>query len=285
MVLTRIQLSIIKNKDKEKNQSNITTRNRPFTRNGEKLPTNFSVRSINRSRSSISKRILNDTIACIRTPSCDSRSRSSSSSSFSSSSSRSSSSSSYSSAVELSPPSSESPKSLKTLTIADNTIEFQIDKINIPSLSINISSSVDLNRFVEDGIITVYKSSRSGDFLCLHGYTYQIDREMVDKIKWKCKQSRCEKKCKTKIYTTKNLGTDEASAYRYLESNGIEHSHDANYDEQKVSRFISHFKEIGKHHRTVPPSKIVNELATTMKLTDEQLGMIPRYGTLCKRIH
>lgn len=165
---------------------------------------------------------------------------------------------------------------MKILKLDRNETELKMSEIN------NASSSINLSSLPEDGIISVYKSSRNGDFLCLHGYTYQINLRLVNKIKWKCKENRNEPGCGAKIYTTKNLGTDETPVYQYLESNRIEHSHNGNYDEQKVSTFVSEFKEIGKHHRTVPPSKVVNELATSMKLTDEQLGMIPRYGTLCK---
>ncbi|CAF4169788.1 unnamed protein product, partial [Rotaria magnacalcarata] len=38
-------------------------------------------------------------------------------------------------------------------------------------------------------------------------------------------------------------------------------------DQQKVASFISKLKDIGRSRRTVPPSKIVNELATSMKLS------------------
>lgn len=79
----------------------------------------------------------------------------------------------------------------------------------------------------------------------------------------------------------KNL-YDQKPAYQYLESNNVQHSHDADHDQQKNSTFISRVKDIGKNHCTVPPTKIVNELATSMKVTDEQLRIIPCYGTLCK---
>jgi hypothetical protein len=148
--------------------------------------------------------------------------------------------------------------------------------------SIDISSSQESNRFPQAGLISVYKSTKDTDFLCLDGYTYQINRQMKNKIKWRCNQSRNKTKCGAKIYTTENLGTDQMPAYKYLESNNVHHSHDADHDQQKIATFMSQLKDIGKNYRTLPPSKIINQLATSMKLTDVQLGMIPRHGTLCK---
>ncbi|CAF4605232.1 unnamed protein product, partial [Rotaria sp. Silwood2] len=148
------------------------------------------------------------------------------------------------------------------------------------SSSINISSSQQSNRLPQAGEISVYKSTRGGDFLCLHGYTYQIDRRMKNKIKWKCKESRNKTRCGSKIYTTENVGTDRISAYKYLGSNDVFHSHDGDNDQNKVAIFQSQVKDTGTNNRTVPPSRIINQLATSMKLTDKQLGMIPLHATL-----
>ncbi|CAF3388850.1 unnamed protein product [Rotaria sp. Silwood2] len=159
--------------------------------------------------------------------------------------------------------------------------ELKISYKDDSSSSINISSSQQSNRLPQAGEISVYKSTRGGDFLCLHGYTYQIDRRMKNKIKWKCKESRNKTRCGSKIYTTENVGTDRISAYKYLGSNDVFHSHDGDNDQNKVAIFQSQVKDTGTNNRTVPPSRIINQLATSMKLTDKQLGMIPLHATLC----
>lgn len=160
--------------------------------------------------------------------------------------------------------------------------KLEISNNNSSFSSISTSSSQESNRLPQAGDISVYKSTKSGDFLCLHGYTYQIDRRMKNKIKWKCKESRNKIRCGTKIYTTENVGTDRVSAYKYLGSNNVFHSHDEDNDQSKVEIFQSQLKDIGANNRTVPTSKIINQLATSMKLTDTQLGLIPRHAALCK---
>ena len=147
------------------------------------------------------------------------------------------------------------------------------------------SSSQQSNRLPQAGLITVYKSTKNTDFLCLQGYTYQIDRRLIGKTKWKCRESRSNLHCRAKIYTTENVGSDQMSAYKYLDSNNIHHSHDNHDDQQKVATFVSHLRDIGRTNRTVPPSKLINQLATSMKLSDTQLGMIPRQRTLCKFVN
>lgn len=184
----------------------------------------------------------------------------------------------------MSPSSPHLFKSATIPRIIEDMDKMQINNTNNSFSPIDTSSSPSQqsNFLPESGLISVYKSTRNGHFLCFNGYTYQIDRRMKTKIKWKCKEIRNKIYCRAKIYTTKNLGTDQIPAYQYLDSNNFQHSHEANHDQQQVSVYVSQLKDIGKDHRTIPPSKIVNELATSMKLTDAQLGMVPRYGTLCK---
>ncbi|CAM4823659.1 unnamed protein product [Rotaria magnacalcarata] len=298
MVITRRQASASvastvdsKTPDKINDQSKSTTRHRPFTRTSKRLsspsPSNF----IHRSYPQLSKKCVNnDNVKLFSTTSTrDSSSDSSSTSSRSSSSdtsstnvSRSSSSDSSSSSrtVQMSTSNLDSSKFTAISLITESIDKMQINITNNNSSSNDIASMQQGNVLHENYLISVYKSSRNGHFLCLHGSTYQIDRSMDEKIKWKCKQSRNEIRCRAKIYTTKNLGTDEIPAYQYLESNSIQHSHDIDQDQQKVASFISKLKDIGRSRRTVPPSKIVNELATSMKLSDNQLGMIPSYASI-----
>ncbi|CAF3713879.1 unnamed protein product [Rotaria socialis] len=303
MVITRRQASASvastvdsKTPDKINDQSKSTTRHRPFTRTSKRLsspsPSNF----IHRSCPQLSKKCVNnDNVKLFSTTSTrDSSSDSSSTSSRSSSSdtsstnvSRSSSSDSSSSSrtVQMSTSNLDSSKFTAISLITESIDKMQINITKNNSSSNDIASMQQGNVLHENYLISVYKSSRNGHFLCLHGSTYQIDRSMDEKIKWKCKQSRNEIRCRAKIYTTKNLGTDEIPAYQYLESNSIQHSHDIDQDQQKVASFISKLKDIGRSRRTVPPSKIVNELATSMKLSDNQLGMIPSYASIYQKVY
>ncbi|CAF1327132.1 unnamed protein product [Rotaria sordida] len=82
-----------------------------------------------------------------------------------------------------------------------------------------------------------------------------------------------------------NNRTDEIPAYKYVESNNVPHSHDEGHDQQKVAIFKSQLKFIGKNNRTIPSSKLINQLATDMKLTDTQLGMIPHRDTLRRSVY
>ncbi|CAF3461643.1 unnamed protein product [Rotaria socialis] len=303
MVITRRQASASvastvdsKTPDKINDQSKSTTRHRPFTRTSKRLsspsPSNF----IHRSCPQLSKKCVNnDNVKLFSTTSTrDSSSDSSSTSSRSSSSdtsstnvSRSSSSDSSSSSrtVQMSTSNLDSSKFTAISLITESIDKMQINITKNNSSSNDIASMQQGNVLHENYLISVYKSSRNGHFLCLHGSTYQIDRSMDEKIKWKCKQSRNEIRCRAKIYTTKNLGTDEIPANQYLESNSIQHSHDIDQDQQKVASFISKLKDIGRSRRTVPPSKIVNELATSMKLSDNQLGMIPSYASIYQKVY
>ncbi|CAF4467026.1 unnamed protein product, partial [Rotaria magnacalcarata] len=260
MVITRRQASASvastvdsKTPDKINDQSKSTTRHRPFTRTSKRLsspsPSNF----IHRSYPQLSKKCVNnDNVKLFSTTSTrDSSSDSSSTSSRSSSSdtsstnvSRSSSSDSSSSSrtVQMSTSNLDSSKFTAISLITESIDKMQINITNNNSSSNDIASMQQGNVLHENYLISVYKSSRNGHFLCLHGSTYQIDRSMDEKIKWKCKQSRNEIRCRAKIYTTKNLGTDEIPAYQYLESNSIQHSHDIDQDQQKVASFISKLK-------------------------------------------
>ncbi|CAF1127713.1 unnamed protein product [Rotaria sordida] len=184
------------------------------------------------------------------TRACSSSSNSSSASSISSS--RSSSSSSYadsscsssdSSTISSSSSDSHSSTSTTISSIAKNMNKLKISNNNNSFSSVGTSSSEQSNRFPQAGAISVYKNTKSGDFLCLHGYTYQIDRRMKNKIKWKY------------------------------------------HDQQKVEIFKSQLKNIGSNNRALPSSKIINQLVTSMKLTETQFGIVPRRCALYKSIY
>ncbi|CAF1476102.1 unnamed protein product [Rotaria sp. Silwood1] len=267
----------------------------------KRTPSLSSHNPIHRSRSKLPKKVLrnNNVSKTISFTDCKTitRTRSSSSNSSSASSirsSRSSSSSSYtdsscsssdSSTISSSSSGSDSPQSTTISSIIENIANLEINNSNNFFSSISTSFSQQSMHLPQAGPISVYKSSKGGDFLCLHGYIYQIDRRMINKIKWKCQQSRKKIRCGTKIYTTENVGTDEIPAYKYIESNNVPHSHDEDHDQQKIAIFKSQLKFIGTNNRTVPSSKLINQLATDMKLTDTQLGKIPYPDTLYKSVY
>ncbi|CAF0897485.1 unnamed protein product [Rotaria sordida] len=275
MVVTRSQTSIaastapaLKSSYQINKQPKSSMRSRPVTskRPPSPSPSDPVHRTITRTRSSSSN--------------SSSTSSTNSSRSLSSSSFTDSSCSSDSSTISSSSSDSDSPKSTTISSIIENMTKLEISSGNNFFSSISTFFSQQAKRLPQDGTVSVYKSTKGGDFICLRGYTYQIDRRMRNKIKWKCQQSRNKTRCGTKIYTTENMGTNEIPAYKYIESNNVQHSHDEDHDQQIISIFKSGLKSIGKNNRTLPSSKIINQLATDMKLSDTQLGMIPHRGTL-----
>jgi hypothetical protein len=118
------------------------------------------------------------------------------------------------------------------------------------------------------------------------GYTYQIKNIRKHRIRWTCKERRNkESPCHTAINTTKNSATEENPSYSFLSSNSMAHNHPPNEDSQIVSAFKAKLKEIGQTNRSAPPTKLYNKLATEMKLSDEQMGMLTRSETLSKCSH
>ena len=118
-------------------------------------------------------------------------------------------------------------------------------------------------------------------FLCLHGYTYEyVSTTKCQEIKWRCKEIRHEAKCASKIYTSTNVGTDLTPVYKYIRSNKIYHSHDPDLDTQKVALFNCQLKSAAESNQFAPPSKLINQLTTKMKLDNKQIAMIPKFQTL-----
>ncbi|CAF3527450.1 unnamed protein product [Rotaria sp. Silwood2] len=70
-----------------------------------------------------------------------------------------------------------------------------------------------------------------------------------------------------------------------MESNNVHHSHDEENDQQKVAIFKSQLKNIERNNRTLPSSKIIDQLVTSMELTETQLVMIPRRHALYQTIY
>jgi len=146
--------------------------------------------------------------------------------------------------------------------------------------------SSDVNRLPESGVITVVKSIRLTDQLCMGGYTYQIKNIGKHTIRWTCKENRVKKlPCRTAIFTTKNSGTEQNPSYSYLNSNSIPHNHHSDEDSQVILTFKSKLKEIGQINRSAPPTKLYNTLATQMKLSDKQMGMLTRSEILSECLH
>jgi hypothetical protein len=118
------------------------------------------------------------------------------------------------------------------------------------------------------------------------GYTYQIKNIRKHEIRWTCKERRNKKSpCRTAINTTKNSATEQNPSYSFLSSNSMEHNHPPDDDSQVVSMFKSKLKEVGQANRSAPPTKLYNKLATEMKLSDKQMGMLTRCEILsnCSR--
>jgi len=143
----------------------------------------------------------------------------------------------------------------------------------------------EIDRLPQPGSFEVYRSNKNSVNLCLHGYTYEYVLTMkYKKIKWRCKDIRYAAKCGTKIYTGPNVGTDEMPIYEYISSNNVCHSHDPDFDKQKVAIFNYQLKNTAESNKSTPPSKLINQLTTEMKLNDKQIAMIPKVQTLCESI-
>jgi hypothetical protein len=135
----------------------------------------------------------------------------------------------------------------------------------------------------EPNAITVVKSIRLTDQLCMGGYTYQVKNIRKHKIRWTCKERRNKKSpCRTAINTTKNSGTEQNPTYSFLSSNSMAHNHPPDEDSQVVSTFKFKLKQVGQANRSAPPTKLYNKLATEMKLSDKQMGMLTRSEILSK---
>ncbi|CAF1477861.1 unnamed protein product, partial [Rotaria sordida] len=103
---------------------------------------------------------------------------------------------------------------------------------------------------------------------------------------WTCKEKHNKKSpCRTAINTTKNLGSEENPNYTFLSSNSMAHNHPPDEDSQVVSAFKCKLKEIGIANRSAPPTKLYNKLATEMKLSDKQMGMLTRSENLRKTVY
>ncbi|CAF3536451.1 unnamed protein product [Rotaria socialis] len=189
---------------------------------------------------------------------------SNSSSSSASSSSRSSSSSSTVSLLSSSS-SSTSSTSLVTEELSKLKINTNNDSSSSKSTTV-IPLTQEIDRLPQPGFFEAYRSNKNGVNLCLHGYTYEYLRTMkYKKIKWKCKDIRYAAKCGAKIYTGSNVGTDQMPVYEYIGSNNVCHSHDSDFDKQKVAIFNYQLKNTVESNKSIPPSKLVNQLTTEIK--------------------
>jgi hypothetical protein len=148
------------------------------------------------------------------------------------------------------------------------------------------SSTSEINRLPQSSAINIIKSIRLTDQLLMGGYIYQIKKIRKNEIRWTCKEKRNRKSsCRTAINTTKNAATEQAPSYSFLSSNSIAHNHPPDIDSQVTLTFRTKLKEIGQANRSAPPSKLYNKLATEMKLSDKQMGMLTRSEVLsqCSR--
>ncbi|CAF1590087.1 unnamed protein product, partial [Rotaria magnacalcarata] len=216
------------------------------------------------------------------------RSHSSSSNSSSSSGSSSSRSSSSSSTLSLlsSSSSSTSSTSLVTEEFSKLQINTNTDSSSSSKSTIVIPLTQEIDRLPQPGSLDAYRSNKNSVNLCLHGYSYEYVTTMkYKKIKWRCKEIRRAAKCGSKIYTGSNLGTDKMPVYQYIGSNNVCHSHDPDFDKQKLAIFNYQLKNTAESNKSIPPSKLINQLTTDMKLNDKQITMIPKVQTLCRKVH
>lgn len=213
-------------------------------------------------------------------------SRSPSSNSSPSPASSSSRSSSNSSTVSLLSSSSSSTSSTSLVTDELSNLKINTNNDSSSSKSTTVIPLTDeIDRLPQSGSFEVYKSNKNNVNLHLHGYAYECERIMkCKKIKWRCKEFRYAAKCGSKIYTNTNLGTDEAPVYQYIDSNNVCHSHNPDFDKQKVAIFNYQLKNTAESNKSTPPSKLINQLTTEMKLNDKQITMIPKTQTLCESI-
>jgi hypothetical protein len=134
------------------------------------------------------------------------------------------------------------------------------------------------------GNITVYKSSRGGDQLCLDGFTYQIQKRLKFELKWTCNEKRTQHKCSATIKTSDNQSTKENPVYQFVSGGSFPHNHVPDTNKQVVSKFTAQLKVEAEKARTIPASKIRNDLATKMKLSDIQMATVPKASTSCKYV-
>jgi hypothetical protein len=134
------------------------------------------------------------------------------------------------------------------------------------------------------GKITVYKSQRGGDQLCLDGFTYQIEKKLKHELRWSCKERRSQYKCSSTIKTTENQSVRENPVYHFVSAGPFPHQHAPNKDAQVVSQFTAQLKMEAEKARTIPASKLRNDLATRMNLTNTQMAALPKATAIGKYI-
>ncbi|CAF0806494.1 unnamed protein product [Rotaria sordida] len=181
--------------------------------------------------------------------------------------------------------SSSSSSTTSTDSISSDFNNLCLNNIYTSSTSIS-SSSTEINHQPLPSAIAVIKSIRSKDQLFMGGYTYQIKDIWKHEIRWTCKERRKKKSpCRTAINTTKNSATEQNPHYSFVRSNSVPHNHPPDEDSQVVLTFKSKLKEIGQVNRSAPPTKIYNKLATDMKLSDKQMGLLTRSEVLRQTIY
>ncbi|CAF2124708.1 unnamed protein product [Rotaria magnacalcarata] len=195
-----------------------------------------------------------------------------------------------SSSSSLSSLQSMSRSSSSSSTISTDSISSDLNNLSLNNTSTiptsTSSSSFEINHPPQASAVTVIKSIRSKDQLFMGGYTYQFNAIRKHEIRWTCKEKNNNKSpCRTAINTTKNSAAEQNPIYSFASSNSVAHTHHPDEDNQVILTFRSRLKEFGEANRSAPPTKLYNKLATDMKLSDKQMGMLTRSEVLRKTIY
>jgi len=113
------------------------------------------------------------------------------------------------------------------------------------------------------GKITVYKSQRGRDQLCLDGFMYQIEKKLKSELKWSCKEKRSQYQCSSTIKTTTNQSVKENPVYHFVSAGPFPHQHAPDEDQQVVSQLTAQLKMEAEKARTIPASKLRNDTCLT----------------------
>jgi hypothetical protein len=154
--------------------------------------------------------------------------------------------------------------------------------ISASTTSSTVTTTKRFSIMPKTGKATVYKSSRGADQLCLGGFTYQIKKKLRFELKWTCNEKKTQHKCSATIKTSENQSTKENPVYQFVSGGSFPHNHAPDTNKQFVSNFTAQLKVEAERARTIPASKIRNDLATKMKLTDTQMGTLPKASATSK---
>lgn len=150
------------------------------------------------------------------------------------------------------------------------------------NLSNRSKSTVTMNcGVVVSAPMTFTSTNRGSHNLYMDGYTYQIKSKLKLDLKWWCLQNRNGGNCPALIYTSHNSGDNDRPSFDFCRATGI-HNHKPDRDKQIIQGFVDNLKKQVKDPNSAPTIRSYNQLAGTMKLTDEQIQKLPSYDKISK---